>query len=72
MEPSENDKNPKFRTKFSPPPHQKKFFLWVLPLLVVRKCSKLLSHTISRKINEQGPPMKPSNNLKNKTPLDTY
>ena len=57
-----------------PPPKKKKKKKKkrILPLLVVRKCSKLLSHTISRKTNEQGPPMKPSNNLENKTPLDTY
>ena len=44
MQPWENGKNP---------------FSWVLPLLVVRQCSKLSSYAVSRKTNEA--------NLKKKT-----
>ena len=50
----ENDKNSNFKpnlpTPPSPPPPP--IFSWVLPLLVVRQCSKLSSYTISRNINE--------------------
>ena len=45
--PWENGTNANFRPSLGPP----KFFPWVLPLLVVRQCSKLSSHTISSKSN---------------------
>ena len=43
----ENGKNRNFGPSFYPP----KFLPWVLPLLVVKQCSKLSSYAISRKIN---------------------
>ena len=42
MPPWENGKNPNFRPNLGSP----KFFPWVLPLLVVRQCSKLSSNAI--------------------------
>ena len=47
MQPWENGKNPNFGPSLGPP----KFFPRVLPLLVVRQCSMLSSHAISRKTN---------------------
>ena len=44
MQPWKNDKN----THFGP-----NFFSWILPLLVVRHCSKLSSYAIWRKTNER-------------------
>ena len=38
--------------KSLPPPQKKKKKLWVLPLLMVRLCSKPSSYVISRKTNE--------------------
>ena len=48
MQPCQNDKNPNFRSNFWAP----EIFSWVLPLLVVRQCSKLSSNAISRKTNK--------------------
>ena len=48
MQPGENGKNSNFGPNLAPP----KFFSWILPLLVVRQCSKLSSYAISRKTNE--------------------
>ena len=50
--PGENGKNPNLRPSLDPP----KFFPWVLPLLIVRQCSKLSSYAISTKAN--GPNLK--------------
>ena len=47
MQPWENDKNPNFRHSLGPP----KFFVWVLPLLVVRQCFDPSFYEISRKTN---------------------
>ena len=47
MQPWENCKNPNFGPSWGP----QKFLTWVLPLLLVRKCSKLSSYEISRKTN---------------------
>ena len=47
MQPCENNKNPNFRPNLGPP----NFFLMVLALLVVQKCSKLSSYAIFRKTN---------------------
>ena len=47
MQPWENDKNPNFGTSLGP----LKFFSLVLPLLIVRQCSKLSSNVISRETN---------------------
>ena len=47
IQPWENGKNPNFGTSLGPP----KFFLWVLPLIVVRQSSKLSSYAISIKPN---------------------
>ena len=57
MQPWENGKNlisdPILTTPHYPHhPHLQTFFSWVLPLLVVRHCSKLLSYAILRKTNE--------------------
>ena len=47
----ENGEKPNFEPNFGPnlppppPPHKKKL-LWVLPLIVVRNCSKLSSYAI--------------------------
>ena len=49
MQTWENWENPNFAPPPSPP--QKKFW-WVLPLLVVRYSSKLLSYAMSWKTNE--------------------
>ena len=48
MQPQENDKNHNFKPNFGPP----KFFSMVLPLLVVRQCSKLSPYAIFRKTNK--------------------
>ena len=47
-QPWENGKNPNFKPNLGP----QNFFSRVLPLLIVRQCSKLSSYAISRKINE--------------------
>ena len=47
LQPWENFKNPNFGPSLGPP-----IFLWVLPLQVVRQCSRLSSYAISRKTNE--------------------
>ena len=48
MQPSENGKNPNFRPNLEP----QKIFSWILPLLVVRQCSKISSYAISGETNE--------------------
>ena len=48
MQPWENGKNPNFGATLGPP----KFFLWVLPVLVVMQYSKLSSYAISKKTNK--------------------
>ena len=48
MQPWENGKNSNFGPNLVP----QNFFSWVLPLLVVRHCSKLSSYAISTKTNE--------------------
>ena len=48
IQPQENDKNHNFKPNFGPP----KFFSLVLPLLVVRQCSKLSPYANFRKTNK--------------------
>ena len=49
MQTRENCKNPSFGPDLGP----KISFLWVLPLLVVRQCSKLSSYVLFKKTNER-------------------
>ena len=51
MQPWENDKNSKFGPNLGPLIFYL-FFLWVLPLLIVKQCFKLSFYGMSRKNNE--------------------